>query len=29
MTDLTEKKCAPCEGGVAPLQAAAATALLK
>jgi 4a-hydroxytetrahydrobiopterin dehydratase len=28
MTDLTEKKCAPCEGGVAPLQADAATALL-
>ena len=29
MTDLTQKKCAPCEGGVAPLQAAAATALLQ
>ncbi len=29
MTDLTTKKCAPCEGGVAPLQAAAATTLLK
>jgi 4a-hydroxytetrahydrobiopterin dehydratase len=29
MTDLTTKKCAPCEGGVAPLQAAEATVLLK
>ena len=29
MTDLTTKKCAPCEGGVAPLQPAAATALLQ
>ena len=29
MTDMTDKKCAPCEGGVAPLDAAAATAMLK
>jgi 4a-hydroxytetrahydrobiopterin dehydratase len=29
MSELTTKKCAPCEGGVEPLQAAAATALLK
>jgi 4a-hydroxytetrahydrobiopterin dehydratase len=27
MSDLTEKKCVPCEGGVAPLTPAAAAAL--
>ena len=29
MQDLTAKKCAPCEGGVAPLKRAKATALRK
>ena len=29
MNALTRKRCAPCEGGVAPLDAAAATRLLE
>lgn len=29
MSSLTEKKCKPCEGGVAPLSGEAAQALLK
>ncbi len=29
MSDLTTRKCVPCEGGVAPLSRAAAEALLK
>lgn len=29
MNDLSAKKCKPCEGGVAPLSAAAAQALLQ
>lgn len=29
MSSLTEKKCKPCEGGVAPLSTEAAQALLK
>ena len=29
MTDLTQKKCVPCEGGVAPLSREQAQALMK